>query len=56
MEWQKDDKNKAICKFCDTDFFGTNGKNGGIYSLDKLIKKLIMFGIITIVCKRNLLY
>ena len=37
---KKSDKNKAICKFCDTDFFGTNGKNGGIYSLDKLIKKI----------------
>ena len=34
------DKKKAICKFCDTDFFGTNGKNGGTYSLDKLIKQI----------------
>ena len=34
------DKKKAICKFCDTDFFGINGKNGGIYSLDKLIKQI----------------
>jgi 7-carboxy-7-deazaguanine synthase len=23
------DRNKAICQFCDTDFIGTNGENGG---------------------------
>jgi organic radical activating enzyme len=28
---EKDRKN-AICDFCDTDFFGTDGENGGKYS------------------------
>lgn len=26
------DRHKAICKFCDTDFWGTDGINGGTYS------------------------
>ena len=26
------DRNKAICKFCDTDFVGTDGVNGGKFS------------------------
>jgi 7-carboxy-7-deazaguanine synthase len=26
------DRSTAICKFCDTDFVGTNGKNGGKFS------------------------
>jgi 7-carboxy-7-deazaguanine synthase len=26
------DRNTAICRFCDTDFVGTNGKNGGKFS------------------------
>lgn len=24
-------RNSAVCKFCDTDFHGTNGSNGGLY-------------------------
>lgn len=32
------DKKSAICNFCDTDFVGTNGKNGGIYDLKNLIE------------------
>ena len=32
------DKKSAICNFCDTDFVGTNGKNGGIYNLKNLIE------------------
>ena len=32
----------AICNFCDTDFVGTNGLNGGKYSLDQLVKKINM--------------
>ena len=34
------DRNKAICNWCDTDFIGTNGLNGGNYSLDDIIKIL----------------
>ena len=35
---------KAICNFCDTDFVGINGENGGEYKLDDLIKKLLKYG------------
>ena len=30
------DRHKAICKFCDTDFWGTDGVNGGKYSSKEL--------------------
>lgn len=30
---RQEDKKNSICNFCDTDFIGTNGKNGGNYSL-----------------------
>lgn len=30
------DRHKAICKFCDTDFWGTDGVNGGRYSAKAL--------------------
>ena len=30
----------AVCNFCDTDFVGTDGLNGGKYSLDQLVKKI----------------
>ena len=30
------DRAKSVCQFCDTDFIGTNGKNGGKYSADSL--------------------
>ena len=32
------DRNKAICNWCDTDFIGTNGLNGGNYSLNDIVK------------------
>ena len=32
------DRHKAICNWCDTDFIGTNGINGGSYSLNEVIK------------------
>ncbi len=32
------DRAKAICKFCDTDFWGTDGVNGGKYPVKKLVK------------------
>ncbi|MCB0662607.1 MAG: 7-carboxy-7-deazaguanine synthase [Saprospiraceae bacterium] len=34
------DRPKAICQFCDTDFVGTDGENGGKYTADELSKKL----------------
>jgi len=38
---REEDRHKAICKFCDTDFFGVDGENGGKYSsVNDLIKKI----------------
>jgi len=34
------DREKAICKFCDTNFWGTDGDNGGHYSAEELTKKI----------------
>lgn len=34
------DRNNAICKICDTDFIGTNGSNGGVYSDQQLLQKI----------------
>ena len=34
------DKQNAICNFCDTDFVGTDGQNGGTYSLNQIIEKV----------------
>ena len=28
FEWIEKDRDSAICKFCDTDFVGTDGENG----------------------------
>ncbi|MDC2989380.1 7-carboxy-7-deazaguanine synthase [Gammaproteobacteria bacterium] len=40
--WSGKEQNRksAICQFCDTDFYGTNGINGGVYSAKKLIEKI----------------
>ena len=38
-------KSKSICTFCDTDFKGVNGENGGSYSLNQLINKIKSFEI-----------
>jgi 7-carboxy-7-deazaguanine synthase (Cx14CxxC type) len=38
---REEDRDKAICKFCDTDFWGTDGVNGGKYSLNELISKIL---------------
>ena len=32
------DRDKAICNWCDTDFVGTDGINGGKYSIDQIAK------------------
>lgn len=34
------DRENAICKFCDTNFWGTDGLNGGKYKLDALVDKI----------------
>ena len=40
--WSGKEKHRddAICKFCDTDFVGTDGVNGGKYSIETLITKI----------------
>ncbi len=35
------DRQNAVCNFCDTDFIGTDGPNGGKFSGDALIDHLI---------------
>jgi len=37
---REDDRDKAICQFCDTDFWGMDGENGGKYSAEALAKKV----------------
>ena len=34
------DRENAICSFCDTDFKGVNGVNGGKYELEELVTKI----------------
>ena len=38
---REEDRSKAICKFCDTNFWGTDGVNGGKYSADNLMAKIL---------------
>ena len=37
---KEESRNNAICKFCDTDFIGTKGINGGKYKIPELVRKL----------------
>ncbi len=37
---REEDRHKAICQFCDTDFWGTDGVNGGKYEADELAVKV----------------
>lgn len=37
---REEDRPKAICNFCDTDFVGTNGTYGGKYDVEALINTL----------------
>ena len=37
---REEDRHKAICQFCDTDFWGTDGLNGGRYSAEELASKV----------------
>lgn len=36
---REEDREKAVCRFCDTDFWGTDGVNGGRYTAEALAKK-----------------
>ncbi len=38
---REEDRQKAICKFCDTDFWGTDGENGGTYTAQELTEKIV---------------
>ena len=40
--WSGKEKHRAsaICKFCDTDFYGTDGVNGGVYETKDLLTKI----------------
>lgn len=35
---REEDRHDAICRFCDTDFIGTDGVNGGRYLLDEVVR------------------
>ncbi len=35
------DRQKAICKFCDTDFVGMDGENGGSYTAEELTQLIV---------------
>jgi len=37
---REQDRDKAVCQFCDTDFLGTDGENGGKYTSIELAKKI----------------
>lgn len=37
---REEDRSKAICQFCDTNFWGTDGKDGGKYELKDLVAKI----------------
>lgn len=37
---REEDRSKAICQFCDTNFWGTDGDNGGKYSAKELTLKI----------------
>jgi 7-carboxy-7-deazaguanine synthase len=38
---REEDREKAICKFCDTDFWGMDGNNGGKYTVASLTDKIV---------------
>lgn len=37
---REEDRHKAICQFCDTDFWGMDGENGGRYTAVSLVQKV----------------
>ena len=38
---QEADRNKAVCKFCDTDFLGTDGPGGGKFQTPQALAKAV---------------
>lgn len=38
---REEDRHKAICQFCDTDFWGMDGENGGSYTVEELVNKIV---------------
>ncbi len=38
---REEDRHDAVCQFCDTDFIGTDGMNGGKYDKDSLADKVL---------------
>lgn len=38
---RESDRQKAICQFCDTDFVGTDGENGGVYEAKALVARIV---------------
>ncbi|NET37131.1 MAG: 7-carboxy-7-deazaguanine synthase [Cyanothece sp. SIO1E1] len=38
---REEDRHKAICKFCDTDFWGTDGVNGGRFETAEVLAKAV---------------
>lgn len=38
---REEDRSKAICQFCDTDFVGTNGSNGGRYATAQVLAEAV---------------
>jgi 7-carboxy-7-deazaguanine synthase (Cx14CxxC type) len=38
---REQDRSTAICQFCDTDFWGTDGENGGKYTAEELTLKIL---------------
>jgi 7-carboxy-7-deazaguanine synthase len=40
---REDDRSSAVCQFCDTDFYGTDGPGGGVYaSPDRLAEAILV--------------
>ncbi|MBX2872806.1 MAG: 7-carboxy-7-deazaguanine synthase [Saprospiraceae bacterium] len=38
---REEDRHKAICKFCDTDFWGTDGVNGGRFETPQILAEAV---------------
>lgn len=38
---REDSRQTAVCNFCDTDFVGTDGQNGGLYSAAELTARIV---------------
>lgn len=37
---REQDRLQAVCRFCDTDFIGTDGENGGKYTVGQLVTRI----------------